>query len=195
MDLQENGFKKFFRLAVGYVVVIGIIALATGCVLFFTHKNTRNPGKHAEDIKENVLYHVIQVLDGDTLIANVSGHEVTIRMLGIDTPEVVDPRKPVQCYGPEASAQAKELLSYKEVYIEKDPIKESTTGSYDKYGRVLGYIKMPGDFFYNKYMIQNGFAREYTFNKEKYQYQKELKAEQKKAQKGKVGLWGKCSTI
>ncbi len=180
--------RKQFHEIVGYIIVIGIIAI-TVAVILYVQRPAQNPGKYAELIKENVLYKVIKVLDGDTLIANVSGHEVTVRLIGIDTPEVVDPRKPVQCYGPEASAKAKELLSGQEVYLEKD---ESKT--YDKYGRVLGYVKMADGDLYNEKMIQEGYAREYTFNKEKYKYQKEFKDAQKLAKKEKVGLWKACPT-
>jgi hypothetical protein len=35
-----------------------------------------------------------------------------IRMIGLDTPETVDPRKPLQCFGLETSAQAKTNLPY-----------------------------------------------------------------------------------
>ncbi len=186
--------KKFLQTVTGYVIVIGIIALATGAIIYFkNHKNIHEvQDKYAEDIRPDVLYHVTKVLDGDTLIANISKHEVTLRMLGIDTPEVVDPRKPVQCYGREASTRAKELLSGKDIYIEKDQIKEAIGGDYDKYGRVLAYIYLSDGSLYNKIMIENGFAREYTFNKEKYKYQKEFKALQTKAKKEKVGLWGVC---
>lgn len=179
--------RKFFESVVGYVVVIGIIAALVAVILYF-QRPPQNPGRYAELIKENVLYKVVKVLDGDTLIANVSGHEVTVRLIGIDTPEVVDPRKPVQCYGPEASAKAKELLNGKEIYIEKE-----ATKTYDKYGRTLGYARFSDKTLYNEKMIQEGYAREYTFNKEKYKYQKEFKADQKEAQKKKLGLWEKCT--
>jgi micrococcal nuclease len=174
--------------------VIGIIASLVAAILLYENleKDKKNPGKYAEEIKAGVLYRVIQVLDGDTLIANVSGHEVTLRMIGIDTPEVVDPRKPVQCFGPEASEKAKELLTDKEIYIEKDWMKEKGPGSYDVYGRVLAYVRLPDKTLYNRYMVENGYAREYTFNKESYALQKEFRAEQKKAQKGKMGLWAIC---
>jgi len=135
-----------------------------------------------------VLYRVTKVLDGDTLVVSVSGHEVTIRLIGLDTPEVVDPRKPVQCYGEEASAQARELLLGKEIYLEK----EKTKGKYDQYGRVLAYAHFSDGGLYNHHMIQNGFAREYTFKREKYKYQKEFKEAQKEAQKQKIGLWSVC---
>lgn len=171
---------------VGYVIVIGVIVVITLLIVHF--QNPKNPGKYAEDIESNVLYKVINVLDGDTLTANVKGHEVTLRLIGIDTPEVVDPRKPVQCYGREASAKAKEILKDKEIYIEK----EKSKGDYDIYGRVLAYVYLRDHTLYNQKMIEEGFAREYTFNKEKYKYQKEFKAEQAKAKKGKIGLWSAC---
>ena len=51
----------------------------------------------------------------------------------MDTPETVDPRKPVQCFGREASAQAKTILSGQSVYLETDPSQDTV----DKYGRTL----------------------------------------------------------
>ena len=51
---------------------------------------------------------VIRDVDGDTVIARFAdGREEKIRLLGVDTPEVVDPRKPVQCFGHVASAFTK----------------------------------------------------------------------------------------
>jgi micrococcal nuclease len=180
--------RKFLETAIGYIIVIGIIATIVAVILY-VQRPPKNPGKYAELIDKNVLYKVVKVLDGDTLVANVKGHEVAVRLIGMDTPEVVDPRKPVQCYGPEASAKAHEILEEKEIYIEK----EAAKGNYDKYGRVLAYAHMSDGSLYNEYMITHGFAREYTFNKENYKYQKLFKDAQKMAQKEKVGLWGVCN--
>ncbi len=182
--------NKKIQEIIGYVIVIGILLFGTSGIIYFQSEKGQNKGKYAELIKEDKLYRVIDVLDGDTLVANVAGKEVTVRLIGIDTPEVMDPRKPVQCYGPEASAKAKEILSNKEIYIEKEKAK----GNYDKYGRVLAYAKFTDGTSYNQYMIENGFAKEYTFNKEKYKYQKEFKDAQKKAKKEKLGLWSACPT-
>ncbi len=170
---------------------IGIgILLGFALFLFIPHsqKSSEVKGKYAELVKDGVLYHVDHALDGDTFVANISGHDVTVRLIGMDTPEVVDPRKPVQCFGPEASAKGKELLNGKEVYIEKEKAK----GDYDIYGRVLAYARFSDGILYNQFMIEEGFAKEYTFNKEKYKYQEEFKEAQKKAQKEKKGLWGGC---
>ena len=185
-------FKPTFtQKIIGYLIVIGIITLITFAILYFQKGKGGSDviqGKYAEDIQANVLYPVTHVVDGDTLIANVAGHEVTIRLLGINTPETVDPRKPVECYGPEASAEGKKLLIGKEVYIERETNREA----YDKYGRVLAYVRLPDGTFYNQFMVEQGYAREYTFNNEKYTYQKDFKKAQAGAQKGKLGLWSAC---
>lgn len=129
-------------------------------------------------------YSVTSVVDGDTIKIDKNGTVITLRLIGMDTPETVDPRKPVQCFGKEASNKAKELLSGKKVRIEMDP----TQGEFDKYDRTLAYVYRDDGLFYNKYMIEQGYAHEYTYNTP-YKYQVEFKAAQKAAQAAQLGLW------
>ncbi len=129
-------------------------------------------------------YSVTSVVDGDTVKVSVNGTVETLRLIGMDTPETVDPRKPVQCFGKEASNKAKELLVGTKVRLEKDP----TQGELDKYGRTLAYVYREDGLFYNKYMIEQGYAHEYTYNTP-YKYQVEFKAAQKSAQENQRGLW------
>ena len=68
--------------------------------------------------------------DGDNVdVVVASGKVERVRIIGLDTPEVVDPRKPVQCFGREASNRAHALLDGTSVYLESDP----TQGTLDKY--------------------------------------------------------------
>lgn len=129
-------------------------------------------------------YSVTDVVDGDTVKISMNGTITTLRLIGMDTPETVDPRKPVQCFGKEASNKAKELLLGKKVRLEMD----SSQGTLDKYGRTLAYIYRDDGLFYNKYMIEQGYAHEYTYNTP-YKYQAEFKAAQKTAQTNQAGLW------
>lgn len=183
----------FIWIGVLFTVLVSCIAI------YVWGWRTSAGGKYAEFILPDTQFPVERVVDGDTLVVLAGGHDVTIRLIGMDTPEVVDPRKPVQCFGPEASAKAKEIFGYGPVTIEKDPQK----GDYEKYGRVLGYVHVPAaenpDFpdglFYNQYMIEQGFAREYTYFNEPYKYQAEFKVAQKSAKKAKVGLWGACQQV
>ncbi|MBD3244547.1 MAG: hypothetical protein GF335_00980 [Candidatus Moranbacteria bacterium] len=145
-----------------------------------------SPAKNPKTNQE--FYPVLKVVDGDTITVNIKGRQEKIRMIGLDTPETVDPRKPVQCFGKEASNKAKELLANKKVRLEKDP----SQGDRDKYNRLLRYVYLEDGTLYNKLMIEQGFAHEYTYNIP-YKYQNQFKTAQKQARKNKRGLWGdKC---
>ncbi|MCX6800541.1 MAG: thermonuclease family protein, partial [Candidatus Falkowbacteria bacterium] len=105
-------------------------------------------------------------------------------LIGINTPETVDPRKPVECFGKEASAKAHLWLDNQEVKLETDNTQEDV----DKYGRLLRYVKLKSGFFYNLEIIKQGYAYEYTY-RYPYKYQKEFKAAEHFARENKTGLW------
>ena len=127
---------------------------------------------------------VLRVVDGDTIHVLLNNKDVTIRMIGIDTPETVDPRKPVQCFGKEASNHARQLLDGTIVYLEQD----TSQGDYDKYNRLLSYIWMSDGRLFNQVMIAEGYAFEYTYNLP-YNYQTQFKSAQRNAQDKQLGLW------
>ncbi len=126
-------------------------------------------------------YKVSRVIDGDTI--EIEGGE-RVRYIGIDTPETVDPRKPVQCFGVEASNKNKELVEGKTVRLEKD------TTDRDKYNRLLRYIWV-GDTFINLEMVKQGFAYSYSYPPD-IKYQDQIVAAQQEAEKNKNGLWAAC---
>lgn len=130
-------------------------------------------------------YKVTSVVDGDTVKINLNGTIETIRIIGINTPETVDPRKPVECFGKEASDKAKSLLTNQTIIIEQD----LSQGDRDKYGRLLRYIILPNGKDYGLEMISGGYAYEYTYDKP-YSKQSLYKSAQNTAQTNKVGLWG-----
>lgn len=130
------------------------------------------------------LFFVTSVVDGDTIKVNINGTVETLRLIGIDTPEVVDQRKPVQCFGVEASNKAKELLAGKMVRLEADP----TQGERDNYNRLLRYVFLSTGTNFNKLMIEQGYAFEYTYNLP-YKYQAEFKQAETYARENKLGLW------
>ncbi|MEK7480335.1 MAG: thermonuclease family protein [Patescibacteria group bacterium] len=140
-------------------------------------------------IDSDEWYKVVRVVDGDTLVVEIDGANVTVRLIGLDTPETVDPRKPVQCFGKEASDEAKQGFGVGYVRLETDP----SQGTYDKYGRLLAYVYVPASskqegILINEYMIAKGYGHEYTYNLP-YKYQTEFKAAEKEARENKKGLW------
>ena len=126
---------------------------------------------------------VSRVIDGDTIEVNLNGKLEKVRLIGIDSPEIVDPRKPIQCFAKEASDKAKSLLTNQIIRLESDV----SQGERDKYGRLLRYVFL-NDNNFNKLMISEGFAHEYTYNIP-YKYQKEFKNAESQARENKKGLW------
>ena len=124
---------------------------------------------------------VTRVIDGDTI--EIEGGQ-RVRYIGIDTPETVDPRKPVQCFGIEASSKNKELVSGKRVRLEKD-VSET-----DKYGRLLRYVYV-GDTFVNLELVKRGYAYAYSYPPD-IKYQNQFTDVQRLAKEQNVGLWGSC---
>ena len=130
---------------------------------------------------------VIRVVDGDTIKVLIQDKEDTVRLIGIDSPEVVDDRKPSQCFGKEASDKAKEILTDKTITLESD----LTQGNRDEYGRLLRYVFL-NNLNINKIMLSEGYAREYTFKGNSYKYQSDFIQAEKKAMENEMGLWLRC---
>ena len=151
------------------------------------------------------IFRVSKVVDGDTIVVESmsrdSQQKTIIRLIGMNTPETVDPRRKVECFGKEASDKAKEILLGKTVRLEYD----DTQDGVDKYGRRLAYVFVQDEsyatkqvsnpdteIFFNKYMIEEGYAYEYTYSKP-YKYQKEFKDAQKRAEVEVRGLWSSAT--
>lgn len=134
---------------------------------------------------------VLRVIDGDTIEVSLNKKKESVRLIGIDAPETNDPRKTVECFGREASNKAKEVLTGKTITLESDSTQENS----DKYGRLLRYVFL-NDLNFNKFMISEGYAHEYTYQSNPYKYQLEFMTAEKSARENKKGLWSdmvKCN--
>lgn len=129
-------------------------------------------------------YPVLSVTDGDTIRVRVDGRSTRIRLIGIDTPEVRDPRKPVQCFGREASRRAHELMDGTQVWLEFDP----SQGRRDRYGRTLAYVWLNEKILVNQQLVSEGFAHEYTYD-DAYKYRDTFRHAEQAAQTAERGLW------
>jgi micrococcal nuclease len=159
-------------------MIIGLLVIIAATI---TSVNSDTISNENLDLIQN--YQVIKVIDGDTIEVFIDGKIEKVRMIGINTPETVDPRRPVQCYGKEASNKLKELLQDKIIVLEAD----ETQDSYDKYNRALRYVFLNEENI-NKKMVSEGFAFEYTYKKP-YKFQKDFKEAERKAQENNIGLW------
>lgn len=142
----------------------------------------QSPQSTSQDLGSQTAM-VIAVIDGDTI--EIEGGQ-RIRYIGINTPETVDPRKPVECFGREASNKNKELVAGKSVRLEKD-ISET-----DKYGRLLRYVFV-GDVFVNDYLVRQGYAYASSYPPD-VKHQNQFNQAGKEAKTNSWGLWSACGS-
>jgi micrococcal nuclease len=157
------------------VVAITVLAVASVLGLWV--------GDQGDDARP--LARVIEVIDGDTIVVAFAGGATdTIRLLGVNTPETHHPTKPVECFGPEASAYTAGKLSGRVVRLEGD------VEARDIYGRRLAYVELGGARF-NDELLRKGYARLLVIAPNRRHAHELLDAELDARRHGR-GLWGRC---
>lgn len=151
---------------------------------------TLEPDTQVDSASTSTPALVTRVVDGDTIVVLVNGVSEKVRLIGVDTPETVAPRRTVECFGKEASAFTTSILHNKNVVLEPD----ETQNDRDKYGRLLRYVFLDDETLANKEIISNGYGHEYTYLLP-YKYQAEFVDAELSAQKAQRGLWaqGACN--
>jgi micrococcal nuclease len=128
---------------------------------------------------------VVAVIDGDTIDVAWGGRRERVRLLGVDTPETVDPNRPVGCYGPEASAFTHQRLRGRDVRLRFDRQRR------DKYGRLLAYVEVDGRRF-NDELLTGGYARLLVIPPNG-RHGRVMLDEELGARSARRGLWGACA--
>lgn len=118
------GIRK--QLAVIAVIVCLTLSMLPGCA-------STSSQHTASDLQEAK---VVRVVDGDTLIVNTNGVDERVRLIGVDTPESVNPDESKNtAEGKAASEHTKSLLKTgTKVWLEAD------SEDRDKYDRLLRYV-------------------------------------------------------
>jgi endonuclease YncB( thermonuclease family) len=106
--------------------------------------------------KGAVAAEVQRVVDGDTFVATVNGRRERVRVIGVDTPESVDPNRPDEPFGEEASNFAKHHLDGQTVRMAGDAEPR------DRYGRMLAYVWLEDGTFWNALLAAEGYAQQLT---------------------------------
>ena len=160
-----------------------IISLAIGLAQYYGW--LEKPGQVLQ-ANQPGQYAVTRVFDGDTIEVDMNGARETIRLIGVDTPETQDPRKPVQCFGRAASDFTKELLKNQAVRLEADPLSQNR----DRYDRLLRYAYLSDGRLIQAEIIRRGYGFAYTsfpFTKSQ-----EFTEYQREARSSNRGLWASC---
>ncbi len=129
---------------------------------------------------------VIRAVDGDTLHVRLDDEtEASVRLLGVNTPETVDPRRPVECFGKEASAFTKSMTDGKRIRLEADPQADEV----DKYGRLLRNVFLEDGTDFNAALVREGYAYAYVDFPQEKTRKAELKRLEEDARDHGRGLW------
>ena len=130
---------------------------------------------------------VESIVDGDTIRVSFGSSSESVRLLGIDTPESVDPARPVQCFGVEATGRITELIppgTELRLEIDREPR--------DQYGRLLAYVyRASDDLFVNSSLLIEGFAALSIYPPND-TYRAQLEQVAQTAHTANVGFWSAC---
>ncbi|ODN29987.1 thermonuclease family protein [Fervidobacterium thailandense] len=135
---------------------------------------------------------VTSVVDGDTIKVRTLTGELTVRLIGVNTPETRHPTKGAEPYGREAKEFTKKMLLGKRVYLEFDVQRT------DKYGRTLAYVwlEKPRKFtedeirekMFNAILLLEGYAQIMTVPPN-VKYADVFVELQREARQNSRGLW------
>lgn len=121
---------------------------------------------------------VVRVIDGDTVELEKLGR---VRLIGIDTPESVDPRRPIQVFAQEAASYTREHLLGEVVELEYDQTRT------DRYGRALAYLRTEDGSLFNANIVRDGYA--FAYVKYPFKYMEDFVRLQRQARENERGLW------
>jgi micrococcal nuclease len=129
---------------------------------------------------------VLRVVDGDTILVSLDGAQERVRYIGVDTPETVKPRTPVQCFGKKASAENERLVAGRRVRLVVD--REAR----DRYGRMLAYVYRASDgLFVNAELIRGGYATPLRITPN-ISHAEQFRTLALQARRSGRGLWSAC---
>ena len=157
---------------------------------------TKKPGPSKSDTESSVRqlargpvstgWRVSRIVDGDTVDVRRGGRTLTLRLIGIDTPETVHPTEPIECFGPEATRFAQRRLLGEPAVLEFD----RSQGRLDYYGRTLAYVWTTRGAArqFNLDAVRHGYALEYTYD-DPYLWQREFQRAEALANSARRGVW------
>src|SRR5436190_3665552 len=172
--MTRNGW-----LAIGVVALVAVVITVRLIV-----GGGSGDGGEAAPSGHSVRAKVVRVVDGDTIVASIDGQDEYVRYIGVDTPETVKPDTPVQCYGPQASAENHRLVEGTTVRLVFDSERR------DVYGRLLAYVHR-GSRFVNATLVRSGYARALTIAPNTAHAALFRRLQARAGQAGR-GLWGAC---
>ena len=165
----------------------GVITSLTLVIGLTSCSDSSTPPNGQADQVEIADGKIAHVIDGDTVDIEIDGHTERVRLIGVNTPETKHPTKPIECFGPEASAYLTQLLPKgTTVRIERD------VEARDRYGRMLLYLYLgSNDLFINLDLVARGYGTPMSIEPNTFHRNDFVRAAAQ-AEAANVGLWMAC---
>ena len=161
-----------------------IITIITAILLLIFGAQGNKTGYDFSSYKDE-NYLVNSVTDGDTLNVSLNGNTESVRLIGIDTPEMDSTDAYTACVAQAAKARMQALAGQHYIALMDD----MTQTNRDNYKRLLRYVIDDQAVDIGKQLLLEGLAEEYTY-KTDYTNKAEYVAAQKTAKLNKTGMWG-----
>ncbi len=128
---------------------------------------------------------LLTVIDGDTIQVRIDGRAETVRLIGIDSPEVDSPYTKEECFGPEATEGLKGILENEEEMV---LLRGKAVSDRDQYDRLLRYLFLPDGVFVNTLLVEEGYA--FADALESHGFVSYFNQVETEARESRRGLWG-----
>jgi micrococcal nuclease len=173
--------KQFCQLALWVSATMGACFAASRSAIVGTPAQFEASAHQAGELRK-----VVRVVDGDTIV--VSPNE-KVRLIGVDTPETVHPKKAVACFGKEAKQFTRDAVEGKTIRLVLDKVNTKRRHR-DQYGRTLAYAYLADGTMLNAELIRQGYAHAYT--RFQFRHLVEFRELESAARAEAVGLWSSC---
>lgn len=174
------------RLIFSLLSLLAIIALSLALVWTLNNQKWWQQKVNVVQSNQPGSYSIKRFIDGDTIEVNMNGATETVRLIGIDTPEIHRPNTPVQCYGPQAAQFTKATIGSGKVRLQADPLNTNR----DRYGRLLRYVYLSDGTLLQAKIISEGYGFAYTLFP--FSRTQQFSDYERLAQMAGKGLWGSC---
>jgi micrococcal nuclease len=169
--------RRFRRSPYRALAVLLVLVALVGARYFLGGPLPPNP---AQPLAEG-SYAVVRVVDGDTIIVDP---QATVRLIGVDTPETVQPDHPVEPWGPEAAEFTRAFLAGGSVRLSFDRER------FDRYGRQLAYAWV-GQRMLNEELILAGLGRWEPQFRYAEPMKRRFREAEEEAKRNQAGIWSR----
>ena len=164
--------------------LVGSVCL---CLFLFSCTTNGPQNQTIQQPRHGVVATIVKVVDGDTVDIDLNGRNERVRIIGVNTPETKHPTKPIEFFGPEASAYMTTLLPKgTRVRIERD------VEARDRYGRMLLYLYIDSNnLFINLDLVVRGYGKPMSIEPNTFHRNDFVRAASQ-AEVANVGFWKAC---